>query len=149
MKKLLIYCSFTGNGDVVASRFLENGYELRKVIEKHKMPKSFFFSVLEGGFRAGINAKGKLVNYDSDVSSYEEIVIASPIWNGRLTPIANSIIKQTNLKDKKLTFVFCAGSGEGKHALKKINKLFPEVKVVFLKEPKKYPEELDKLKELF
>ena len=38
-----------------------------------------------------------------------------------------------------------AGSGEGKHALKKANKLFPEAECIFLKEPKKYPEELSKV----
>ena len=42
MRKIFIYYSLTGNGDFVASKMLENGYEVRKVIEKKKMPKSFF-----------------------------------------------------------------------------------------------------------
>jgi len=149
MKKLLIYYSFTGNGEVVAEKFQEHHYEIRRVIEKKKMPKSFFFSILSGGFRAGTNQKGKLIDYNNDVSEYEEVVIGSSIWNARLTPAINSVLAQTDLKNKKLTFVLYSGSGEGKKALKKINKLFPEAKVIFLKEPKKYPEELKKLDELF
>ena len=98
MSKLLIYYSYTGNVELISSYFKENGYELRRVTEKKKMPKSFFFSILLGGFRAGIHAKGKLIDYDNDVSKFDEIVIASPIWNGRLTPAINSVIKQTNLE---------------------------------------------------
>ena len=148
MNKLFIYYSFTGNGDEVANVLSNKGYEIRKVIEKNKMPKSFFFGVLAGGFRAGIKQKAKLIDYNNDVSSFAEIVIGSPIWNGRLTPAINTVISKTNLENKKLTFVFYSGSGEGQKALKTINKLFENANVVFLKEPKKYNEELNKLNTL-
>ena len=147
--KLFIYYSLTGNGDLLAEKFKEKGFDIRKVIEKKKMPKTFFFMIMAGGFRASINAKAKLIDYNPDVSEYDEIVIGSPIWNARLTPAINSVIKLTDFSNKKLTFVFCSGSGEGKVALKKINKLFPEAKVVFLKEPKKNESELEKLLELY
>lgn len=149
MKKLFLYCSYTGNGDIVSEEFKKNQYDIRKVIEKKKFPKSFFWSVFSGGFRASVHSKGKLVNYDPDVSSYDEVVIGSPIWNARLTPIANSIIKQTDFSNKKLTFVFYSGSGTGKKAEKKIKKLFPQATIIFIKEPKKYKEELEKLNILF
>ena len=145
MSKLFIYYSLTGSGEVVANKMKEKGYELRKVTEKKKMPKRFFFMILAGGFRAGVGAKGKLINYNNDVSVYDEIVIGSPIWNGKLTPAINSVLKQTDLKGKKLSFVFYSGSGEGKGAEKKIKKLFPEASIMFLKEPKKYGKELEKL----
>ncbi len=145
MKKLFIYYSLTGNGDIVSKTFKLKGYEIRKVTEKKKMPKKFFFMVLAGGFRAGVGAKAKLVNYDKDVSKFDEIVIGSPIWNGRTPPVINSVLKETNFSGKKLSFVFYSGSGEGKKAESKIKNLFPECKIVFLKEPKKYEKELEKL----
>jgi flavodoxin len=145
MRKLFIYYSLTGSGEVVAKKMEENGFELRKVIEKKKMPKKFFFMVLVGGFRAGMAQKGKLIDYNNDVSSFDEVVIGSPIWNGRLTPAINSVLAQTDFSNKKLSFVFYSGSGQGKSAQKKVNKLFPDAKVVFLKEPKKYEKELEKL----
>ena len=148
MSKLLIYYSYTGNVELVSSYFKENGFQLRRVYEKKKMPKSFFFAVLSGGFRAGIHAKGKLINYDNDVSKFDEIVIATPIWNGRFAPAINSVLKQTNLKDKKVSFVLSAGGGEAPRVIKKIKKLFGDVKVVVLKDPKKNKEELEKLKAL-
>ena len=141
MKKLFIYYSLNGNGDQVADVLLKKGYEIRKVIEKKKMPKKFFFMVLTGGFRAGLNLKGKLVNYDNDVSNYDEIVIGSPIWNGRFPPAINSVIKETNLENKKLSFLFYSGSGEGPKAMKKVNELFPKAKIYFLKDPKTHEKE--------
>lgn len=147
MKKLFIYYSLTGSGDIVSKEFEKAGFEIRKVTEKKKMPKSFFWSIMVGGFRASVGAKGKLVDYDNDVSKYDKIVIGSSIWNARLTPAINSVLKETNLEGKDVDFVLYSGSGTAKKAEEKIKKEFPSAKIVFLKEPKKYPEELKKLKE--
>ena len=148
MKKLFIYYSFTGNGDEVAKKLEEKGYEVRKVEEDYKMPKSFFMQMMSGGFRAGMGVKGKLKEYNNDVSNYDEVVIGSPIWNGRFPPATNGILAETDLSNKAVKFVLYSGSGEGPKALKKINKLFENVTVIFLKEPKKHIEEFEKLKDL-
>jgi len=148
MKKLFLFASFTGNGDYVSKEFEKAGFELRKAVEKKKFPKSFFWSVMSGGFRAGLGLKGKLVNYDNDVSGYDKIVIGSPIWNGRFPPVMNAVLKETNFEGKDLTFVFYSGSGEGKKAEERVKKEFPSAKIIFLKEPKKNNEELKKIKEL-
>ena len=123
------------------------GFEIRKVTEKKKMPKSFFWSIMTGGFRAGLGLKGKLVNYDNDVSKFEKVVMGSSIWNGRFPPAINAVLKETNLEGKDVSFVLYSGSGEGKKAEARINKEFPSAKILFLKEPKKYKEELKKLSE--
>ena len=148
MKKLFLYSSFTGNGDLVSKEFEKAGFELRKAVEKKKFPKSFFWSIMSGGFRASFGVKGKLVNYDKDVSKYEKIVIGSPIWNGRFPPVMNAVLKETDFSNKDLTFVFYSGSGEGKKAEERVKNEFPSAKIIFLKEPKKYPDDLIKLKDL-
>lgn len=148
MSKLFIYYSHTGNGDIVSKEFEKAGFELRKVTEKKKMPKSFFWLIMAGGFRAGLGLKGKLVNYNNDVSKFEKVVIGSPIWNGRFPPTINSVLKETNLEGKDLSFVLYSGSGEGKKAEARIKKEFPSAKIIFFKEPKKYNDELKKIKEM-
>lgn len=148
MKKLFLYYSHTGNGDIVSKEFEKAGFEIRKVSEKKKMPKSFFWSMMVGGFRAGLGLKGKLVNYNSDVSSFDKIVIGSPIWNGKIPPTINAVLKETNFEGKDLSFVFYSGSGEGKKAEARVKKEFPSAKIIFLKEPKKYNDELKRIKEL-
>ena len=145
MKRLFIYFSLTGNGDLVANQLEEKGFEIRKVEMKRRLPKSFFFCVFTGGFLAGFGVKSKLKEYDHNIDGYDEIVIGSPIWNGRFSSPLNRLLKENDFKGKNIKFVFTAGSGEGKHALKKANRLYPEAECIFLKEPKKYPEELEKL----
>lgn len=145
MKKLFIYYSLTGNGDVVADCLKEKGFEIRKVEMKRHMPKSFFFCIMTGGFLAWSGAKSKLKEYDRNIEGYDEIVLGGPIWNGRFSSPANRLLKELDLKDKNVKFVFTSGSGEGKYALKKANRLFPSAQCIFLKEPKKYPEELKKI----
>ena len=149
MKKLFLYYSLTGNGDMLAPLFEAHDYQIRKVTEKKKMPKSFFWRVFAGGFRAGLNLKGKLVDYDNDVSEFEEIVIGSPIWNGRFPPAINAVLAQTDLSKCKLTFLFYSGSGEGAKASEKAKKLFKDPDIIFLQEPKKHEGELSKLEPLF
>ena len=145
MKKLFIYFSLTGNCDLVADYLKERGFETRKVEMKKGLPKSFFFSVLTGGFLAGLGVKSKLKEYDHNIEGYDEIIIGGPIWNGKFSSPLNRLLKDIDFSNKNVKFIFAAGSGEGKKALKKVNKLFPNAQCIFLKEPKKYPEELEKI----
>ena len=94
---------------------------------------------------AGLNLKGKLVNYDNNVEGYDEVVIGSPIWNGKFPPAINSVLKQTNLNGKKLSFVLYSGSGEGPKAVEKIQKLYPDATIYKLKDPKTHEFEYDKI----
>ena len=147
MSKLFIYYSYSGNGNVVANYLKNKGFEIRRAESKYKLSKVLFFAMMKGGFAAFINQKPKLINYNSDISNYDEIYIGSPIWNGRLAPVTNTILKKTNLKNKNLTFVLYSGSGYGKKAVNKLLKLYPTARIINLKEPKKYNEELAKLEE--
>ena len=145
MKKLFIYFSLTGNCDLVADYLKEKGFEIRKLEMKKPLPKSFFWCVMTGGFLAGFGVKSKLKEYDHNIDEYDEIIIGSPIWNGRFSSPLNRLLKDIDFKDKNIKFIFTAGSGEGKHALKKVSKLYPKAECIFLKEPKKYKEELNKI----
>lgn len=145
MKKLFIYYSYTGNGEVVAQKMQEKGYDLRRVETRRGLSKIFFFAMMSGGFQAGIKLKAKLKEFNYDITEYDEVVIGSPIWNDRFAPAINTILANIKFDNKKLSFVFYSGSGEGKHALKRVNKEYPGAECIFLKQPKDYPDELKKL----
>ena len=148
MDKIFIYYSLTGNGDYVSLEMEKKGYVLRKVEEKKKMPKKFFFRILAGGFRAGVGAKAKLVDFNNDISMFSDVVIGSPVWNGRFPPVINSVLSEINLENKNLTFLFYSGSGTIPKVNKKIEKLYPTAKVIVLKEPQTHPDELSKISEI-
>ena len=145
MSKLFIYYSMSGNGDIVANYLSEKGVDVRKIETKYKLSRHMFFAMMKGGFHAMIGKKAKLINYNGDLSNYDEIIIGSPIWNSRLTPPVNTVLKDTVLSNKKLTFILYSGGGYGKKATKKITKKYPNSTIINIKQPKKYNEELNKL----
>ena len=146
MKKLFIYYSLSGNGDIVANELKNKDFDLRKVNAK-SLKKNNFWNIFKGGFLAGINHKSKLIDYNNDVSSYDEIYIGSPIWNSKLSCPINTVLEKTDLNNKKLKFILYSGSGEANKAVKKINKNYKDAKIIILKEPKKNIEELKKLED--
>ena len=145
MKRLFIYYSLSGNGDTVAKYLLEKGIETRKAIVKDKKTKNMFLKILIGGFLAGINYKAKLIDFDNNIDDYDEIIIGSPIWNGKLSCPINSVLKEIDLKNKKIEFILYSGSGKAPKTEKMINERYIDAKIINLKEPKKYDKELEKL----
>ena len=144
MKKLFIYYSRTGNGDIVANS-LKGKADIRKIETKEPIPKSFFFSMMVGGFKGGTGYKDKLYDYDKDISKYDEIIIGSPIWNGGISAPINRVLDDIDFKDKKLSFIFWSGSGTSPKATEKVNKLYGNIKIINLQEPKNNEKELKKV----
>ena len=145
MKKLFIYYSLTGNGDLVANKLKENKYELRKIKPQKELPKSFFWMIMVGGFKAMIKYKEKLIDFDNDISKYDEIIIGSPIWNGRLSTPVSTALTKLDLSDKKVSFILYSGSGEENTKATSFIKEKYNAQVINLKEPNKNPAELEKI----
>jgi len=145
MKKLFIYYSLSGNGDVVAEYLRDKGYDIRRVETSEPLPKNYILSILAGGYKAMINYEDKLIDFDNDIQEYDEIIIGSPIWNARFASPINTVLKEIYLKDKKVSFVLYSGRGKAPKATERINEKYPKSKIINLKEPKKNKEELEKL----
>ena len=145
MSKLFIYYTLSGSGDVVADYLEEKGIEVRKIETKYKLSRHMFLAMMKGGLHALIGEKAKLINYNKDISEYDEIIIGSPIWNSRLTPPINTVLRDTDLSNKKLTFILYSGGGYGKKATKKISRKYPNANIINIKQPKKNVEELKKI----
>ena len=137
MKKLFIYYSLSGNGDVVANYLHDRGVTVRKVTPNRELPYNMVLRILAGGFLAGIGYKDTLVNFDSDIREYEHIVIGSPIWNGRLSTPVNALLDRIDLTAKKTTFVLYSGSGVAPKTIKMLQTRYPKSNTIILKEPKK------------
>ncbi len=144
MKRVFIYYSLSGNGEAVADYLSKKDYSIVKVETTKKMPKSMFFRILVGGFKASVNYKDKLVDFDTDISKYDEILIGSPIWNSRLSSPINTVLDKLDLKDKKIKFILYSASGEDNKATSMLKDKY-NCEVINLKEPKKNNDELDKL----
>jgi len=144
MKRIFIYYSLSGNGDVVAEYLEDKDVDIRKVSAIDKMPKSYIGQIITGGFLATINYKAKLIDFNNDISKYDEIIIGSPIWNSRLACPINSVLEELDLKDKKVTFIFYSGSGTSPKATEKVKELYPEANILDIKNPKDNLDSLDR-----
>ena len=148
MNKIFIYYSLTNNGDEVANYFKNNKVEVRKIKVKQELPKSMFFKMMTGGFKAFIGYKEKIIDFDYDLDRYDEIIIGSPIWFDRLCSPIRTLLRQIDLSNKKLSFVLYSASGEANSAKDKIKTLYNKDAIV-IKEPKKKKKELLKIKDIF
>lgn len=135
MKKIFIYYSLTGNGDIVSNYLNDKGIEVKKVITKEELPKNFILRIMSGGYKTMTLYKDKLDNFDANISEYDEIIIGSPIWNSRLSSPINTVLDKLNLDNKKVTFILYSGSGVSKKATKRIKKEYPEAKIIDIKNP--------------
>lgn len=145
MKKIFIYYSLTGNGDLVAQELKNKGWDIRKVETSEPLPKNYILSILVGGYKAMINYEDKLIDFDKNIAEYDEVMIGSPIWNARLSSPINTVLKELDLTNKKISFLLYSGSGKSPKATEFIISKYTEVKIMDLKEPKKNKEELKRL----
>ena len=135
MRKIFIYYSLTGNGDIVSNYLKGKGIEVRKVVTKEELPKNFILRIMSGGYKAMTLYKDKLDGFNHDISEYDEVIIGSPIWNGRLSSPINTVLDKLDLDNKKITFILYSGSGESKGASKRIKKEYPSAKIINIKNP--------------
>ncbi len=137
MKKIFIYYSLTGNGDVVADYLKKMSITIRKVRAKEELSKNTFLRILQGGFLAGINHHTPLIDFDNNIDEYEEIIIGSPIWNGRLSCPINTVLDKLDLHNKKITFILYSGSGKAPKTDIKLKNNYKDINIIHIKEPKK------------
>ena len=97
MRKIFIYYSLSGNGDLVNEYLSKKGYESKKIEVKNKLPKNYFLSIVIGGYKAMSNYKETITNFHIDIDNYDEIVIGSPIWNDRLSSPISTLLDKINL----------------------------------------------------
>lgn len=149
MKKLFIYYSNTENTAFVAEEFAKRGYDVCRVHPQKELPRAFILQMLTGGYRAWRKKCTPLKKYETDISAYDRVIVGSPIWNGRISAPVNTLLCDEAVKEKVSAFVFCAGGGTAPKAVERLNAEFPGADVIILKEPKKHPDELADLNDLF
>ena len=145
MKKIFIYYSLTGNGDVVADYLKKEKCDIRKIITKEELPNNTFLRLLTGGFKSMINYKDKLKDFDNNIKKYDKIIIGTPIWNNRISAPINTVLNNLDFKNKNIDFILYSKSGKINKIKKCISKKYPNSKIINLKEPKKNSNELYKI----
>lgn len=138
MKKVFVYYSKTGSGELIAEALKKKGYELIKLDPVHGLPKSFFWQMMIGGMLSLFGRKAKLRQAKFELKDFDEIVVGTPVWNGSFSTPMNTFLAKNDLSGHKLKFIAYSGGGEANKLALKINKRYPNAEIINLKEPKKY-----------
>ena len=145
MSKYFIYFSASGNGDYIAEKLKEQGYQPVKVEMVKPIKKINFFSIMKYGFRAGRNKKEKIKEVNLDLKDDDIVIIGSPIWNDRLSTPINALLSQIDFNKETTRFIVYPAGETAKKVVGQLQNLgFKQGPIVYphpLKDP-------DKIKDL-
>lgn len=108
-KPIVVYYSRTGKTRRVANTLKE---ELSSEIEEIKSTKDRegFWGLITCVLDSLLERDDALEPFNKDLTGYDPIIIASPIWIGKLSSPARTFIKQVGLKDKHV-YIFITYNG--------------------------------------
>jgi len=111
MKSVVIYYSLTGKSKAVAEGFAQElGCEVRQVeeIKRRSFAGAYFF----GAFAALKGRTSEIKPLDIDMSAYDTIVIATPVWASSPVPAINAFVAGTDFQDKKAVLLVSPAGGD-------------------------------------
>lgn len=118
MKTIVIFHSHTGITRRVAERLsgLLGGEKIEIAPEKKY---SGHFALIKGCYRSIKRSADPVIPGDIDVTDYDVIIIGSPVWAGRPSPVINGAIKGLNgCRGKKVFAVMtCRNKNSGSNAI--------------------------------
>ena len=143
MKTLIVYYSLEGNTQWAAEKLAERlGADTLRLVPKAAYPDRGFKKFLFGGKSAVMKEAPELESYEVDITQYEQIVLATPVWAGTLTPPLRSFIQREDLSGKRLALVASSmGGSPGKtfEHLKALLGVTGDVPTLSLRDPKSHP----------
>lgn len=109
MKTVVIYYSFTGKTKAIAeAKAAELNTDLIEIKEVKK--RSTFGAYVFGSFSAMKQKKTTIENVTVDLSDYDKIVVAVPLWAGFPAPAFNNILELIP-SGKEIELIITSGSG--------------------------------------
>ena len=143
MKTLIVYYSLEGNTRWAAEKIAAQlGADTLRLVPKAAYPDKGFKKFLFGGKSAVMKEMPELEPYEVDITQYERLVLATPVWAGTLAPPLRTFIRREDLTGKQFALVASSmGGSPGKtfEHLKALLGVTEDVPVLSLKDPKSHP----------
>ena len=115
MKRLVVFYSLSRNTEEAANKIAEmTGAETLKLETQKSMPKSFAAQIFVGGGQVMFNHIPKLKPLGKEIGDYDEIILGSPIWNGKGVPAINAFLEDEKAAAKVTALFFLSGGGDVK-----------------------------------
>jgi len=108
--KAVIYFSLSNRTKQIVSDIDADMYP---IIPKGRVPKTLVGQMIVFGFLSVLKKSRPIERLDIDLSKYEEIVVATPVWAGRVSCFMRTFLEQNNIKNKKVTLLATCDGGPG------------------------------------
>ena len=143
MKTLIVYFSLEGNTKWAVEQIAAKlPVDTLALVPKSAYPDKGFKKFLWGGKSALMKETPELESHIVDITQYERIIFATPIWAGTFAPPLRTFIQSEDLTGKEFAFVACSGGGSPDKAfagLKALLNIAGDVPTLGLVDPKSRP----------
>lgn len=85
-----------------------------RIEPKGKVPKSLVMQMIVLGFFGMLKKSKPIQNVKIDLSKYEEIVLATPVWAGGMSCFMRAFLESHDLSGKRVTLIATCDGGAGK-----------------------------------
>ncbi len=115
---LMIYYSLDGNTELVAQKVREQiGATLWRLEPDKEPPKTGLLKYLIGGKDALLKHFPTLVPCPYQLSDYDQVIVASPVWAGRYAPAIGAFLRDYKFQGKRVYLIACSSSGNAEKML--------------------------------
>lgn len=129
MKRIIVYYTLSGNTEEAVKKVADKlGCEAVRIDTVKPMPKAFLGQIIVGGGQVAFKAKPELKPISVDFSTYDEIFIGTPIWNGKCVPAFNTFLKDKDIRNKVTGLIITSGSGKINKCIKALGDKLPNFK---------------------
>ena len=143
MKTLIVYYSLEGNTQWAAEQIAARlGADTLRLVPRAAYPDKGFKKFLFGGKSAVMKETPELEPYEVDITQYEQIVLATPVWAGTMTPPMRSFLQKEDLSGKRLALAASSmGGSPGKtfEHLRALLGVTGDIPTLSLRDPKSHP----------
>lgn len=114
MKTLVVYYSLEGNTKEAAEKIASSiGSDIMELVPVKDIPKKGLMKFIHGGSGATMGKGTELQPYTKDASSYDAIIVGTPVWAGKPCTALNQFLSDLSSTEKVIgAFAFAGGSAD-------------------------------------
>lgn len=128
MKRAIVYYSLTDNTKEAAEIIAKDlGVDLYRIDTVKPMPKDKDKQMMYGGMQAVFGMCPDIKGIPDDIQYFDNIIIGTPIWAGKIAPAINTLLKSYEIREKVTAVFTFSGGGDNDKCIARLQKKLPNL----------------------
>ena len=123
MRTAIVYYSLNGNTAMVAGQLAASlSADLIRIVPERSYPEKGLRKFLWGGKSAVMAETPKLLPYEFNAGTFDQVVFGFPVWAGNVAPPIRTFVQENreSLQGKKIAAFACQSGSGGERAFRKL-----------------------------